>query len=108
MAYPKLTRVNVRISYSADDGFSSEVGFRGSKKTPEADLMAAIEELSRLAALFGFEDRAFEVFDSARARVFEWRKQRTAPNVKVTGLPHDASDGETSNAGCGRSGSPQG
>lgn len=25
-------------------------------------------------------------------------------NVKVTGLPHDASAGETNNAGCGRSG----
>ena len=78
MQDPKLTRTNVVVKYGADDGYSSEAGFKGTKERPELGLLAALEELARLTALFGFEAEALEAFNGARQRVADWRRQREA------------------------------
>ena len=81
MADPTLKRSSVSIRYSASDGYRYEVGYSntprmGVKPPPERPLLDALEELARLTALFGFEDKALEVFNSARDRVFAWRETR--------------------------------
>ena len=87
MSDPKLERTSVQITYRADDGYKAEVGyksgkgvraFEGGPTRPEAALLAGVEELARLTALFGFEAEARQAFDAATARVNEWRAQRAA------------------------------
>ena len=57
--------------------WSFRVDYRRTKETPpERPFIDAIEELARLTALFGFEEEALKVFNEARERVFEWRKNR--------------------------------
>jgi hypothetical protein len=78
---PKLKRTSVTIKYTASDGYRSEVNYSntgrmGTQPPPELPLIEALEELARLTALFGFEDRALEAFNGARQRVAEWRAQR--------------------------------
>ena len=75
---PKLKRTSVTVKYSADDGYSSDAGFKGTPERPELGLLAALEELARLTTLFGFDAEALDAFNSARARVEEWRKKRAA------------------------------
>ena len=75
---PKLKRTSVVVKYGADDGYSSDTKFTGTKERPEIGLLAALEELARLTALFGFEEEALEAFNGARQRVTEWRSQREA------------------------------
>ncbi len=74
---PTLVSTSVTVRYRADDGYSAETMFKSNKPasmTPEAVLIDALEELARLTALFGLEDKALEAFDKARQRVFDWRK----------------------------------
>jgi hypothetical protein len=82
MGDPKLTKTRVVIYYEADDGFECETQYSQEnciKAIPaEKPFIDAMEELARLTALFGFEDQAREVFDGARNRVAEWRKNRKA------------------------------
>lgn len=82
MSDPKLKCTSVVIKYTADDGYKSELMCKGGDGTtalvpPEKALLAGLEELARLTALFGFEDQALEVFTEARSRVAEWKSQRT-------------------------------
>lgn len=72
----KLKRTSVVVKYGADDGYSSEAKFAGTKERPELGLIAALEELARLTALFGFEAEALEAFNGARSRVAEWKATR--------------------------------
>lgn len=85
MSDPKLERTSVQINYCADDGYKAEAGYKSGKGVPaleggptlpEAALLAGVEELARLTALFGFEAEARKAFDSAVARVNEWRAHR--------------------------------
>ena len=78
MADPKLERNSVEIKYTADDGYSAVTGYRTGKGAPEGALLAGLEELARIAALFGFEDEARKTVDGAFARVAEWRAKRVA------------------------------
>ncbi len=86
MADPKLERSSVQINYTADDGYKSQCGYRSGKGAPvygdatkpEGALLAGLEELARLAALFGFESEARKAVEGAFARVAEWRAQRVA------------------------------
>ena len=86
MADPKLERSSVEIKYTADDGYSSVCGYRtgkgapvqGDATKPEGALLAGLEELARITALFGFEAEARKTVDEAFARVAEWRAQRVA------------------------------
>lgn len=83
---PTLARTNVRVAYTSSDGFRYELTTRGGVGTaneetgdpvpPELGLLAALEELARLTALFGFEVQAQERFDAARQRVVEWKAKR--------------------------------
>lgn len=75
---PKLNRTSVTVKYTADDGYSSDAGFKGTPERPELGLLGALEELARLTALFGFEAEALEAFNGARERVAEWRGKRAA------------------------------
>jgi hypothetical protein len=84
---PALKRTNVVIKYAASDGYQAEFTARGGEGTahrvtgepvpPQRALIAALQELARLTALFGFEDEALEAFTDARQRVAEWRAGRT-------------------------------
>jgi hypothetical protein len=77
MSDPTLKRTSVTIKYTASDGYSQDVGYSSARaSSPEAVLIEALEELARLTALFGFEDRALAAFNAARQRVFEWRATR--------------------------------
>lgn len=79
---PTLVSTSVTVRYRADDGYNAETTFRAKKAAgvaPEAGLLDALEELARLTALFGFEDKALEAFNGARQRVFDWRKTNS-PN----------------------------
>ena len=75
MNEPSLKKVSVRISYEADDGYRSVVSYESRKDgaSPNFALIEALEELSRLTALFGVEYQAKEVFEAARARVAKWK-----------------------------------
>ena len=81
MSDPKIAECSVAVRYRADDGYNSSVEFRVDYRRtkeipPERPFIDAIEELARLTALFGFEEEALKVFNEARERVFEWRKNR--------------------------------
>lgn len=85
MTDPQLVRASVQINYTADDGYRSECGFKSGKGAPdigfgptdpEAALLGGLEELARLTALFGFEDRALTVFNESRAAVAAWKESR--------------------------------
>lgn len=85
-ADPKLVRSSIEINYSANDGYRVEAlyrsgtGFRVGQEhlnpNPEEALLGALGELARITALFGFEDRALEIFNKNREAVFEWRRNR--------------------------------
>lgn len=79
MSDPTLTRSFVDIRYSSSDGYHMSVGFSGGATAPvppgEA-LLSAIDELARIASLFGLEaDVKQRVADSCQ-RVAEWRAAR--------------------------------
>lgn len=78
MSDPKLKKACVEITYEASDGYRSGFSVRSGRGTghpPETAMLAAVEELARLLALFGFEDEARSRV-GAFARVAEWRKNR--------------------------------
>lgn len=78
MTDPKLTGTAVDIRYTADDGYESEEGFRTeTMQKPEAALLAALGEIARLLALFGFEKEAVREFNEALQRVHDWKEART-------------------------------
>lgn len=81
MSDPLLTTSSVTIRYSANDGYSGEQTFKIypvdiGNIPPEQPMVDALEELARLTALFGFEDKALEAFNGARQRVANWKKGR--------------------------------
>lgn len=75
---PKLTGSEVTINYTSDDGYGSEhhSTSRPGDGRPHLPLLAALEELARVTALFGFEAEALERFNAARKRVADWRAAR--------------------------------
>lgn len=74
MPDPTISRSSVVIKYGSSDGFSSTQSIKNNKDTPHKALMTALDEISRLTALFGFEVEAETVFYAARSRVAEWKK----------------------------------
>lgn len=93
MSDPTLKRSSVTINYTASDGYRSAVNYSnrgqmGRQPPPELPLLDAIEELSRLCALFGFGDQAAQRVADARERVDAWRTARSkTPNVGVERRP---------------------
>lgn len=76
MADPTLKTTRVLISYTASDGYRSEMSLSSARApTPQAVYIEAVEELSRLCALFGFEAEARNAFDGAAQRVVASRKK---------------------------------
>ncbi len=75
---PKIVHCAVTISYRSDDGYSYKAKMATIKglPNPALPLIEALEELSRLTALFGFEDEALQAFNAARERVAKWRSER--------------------------------
>lgn len=88
MSDPTLKRTSVQIKYTGSDGYRSEFTAKGGAGTahrvtgeevpPQRALLAAIEELSRLTSLFGFEREARAAFDGSAAAVQDWRNKRAA------------------------------
>lgn len=86
MADPILKSTSVKISYSASDGYRSEVGFGSNRApTPHDALIGSIEEMARVLALFGFEAEARTAVESAFQRVAEWRSARAAASLHSQG-----------------------
>ena len=84
MSDPTLKRSSVTINYAASDGYRSTVNYSnigrmGIQPPPELPLLEAIEELSRLCALFGFGEQAAQRVAEARERVGAWRAGRITP-----------------------------
>lgn len=80
---PTLKRSSVTINFTASDGYRSAVNYSnrgqmGLQPPPELPLLDAIEELSRLCALFGFGEQAAQRVTEARERVDAWRTARAA------------------------------
>lgn len=96
MADPKLVRSSIEIKYAADDGYRAEYGGKsgqgsknlrtGEEVPPQHALIAGLEELARLTALFGFEAEALEAFNGARQRVAEWKAQRAQKTIPSQGI----------------------
>lgn len=86
MSDPTLKKTSVQIGYTSSDkyrmvwtakaGTGSKNAKTGEEVPPQHALIAGLEELARLTALFGFENEAFEAFNGARDRVAEWRRSR--------------------------------
>lgn len=92
MSDPTLKRTKVVISYTGSDGYRSEMTLKGgtgshhlvtgAEVPPQAALLAAVDELARITALFGFADEAMAEFTAAHLRVAQWRASR---KLKTTG-----------------------
>lgn len=79
IATPKIAALrtaNVKINYSATDGFSSRASYGPRGADPKLVIIEAIDELSRLAELFGFGNKALSAFQDAQERVKVWRAQQ--------------------------------
>lgn len=78
MSDPTLTRFSLDMGYTASDGYSMKVGYASGKQaTPEAAILDALDELTRIAALFGYGDQAAARSAAAIKRVADWRASRT-------------------------------
>lgn len=83
MADPTLKRTSVVIKYTSSDGyrmsFEAKGGtgiahrLTGEQVPPQHAFLAAVGELARMTALFGFEDEAKTEFDKAVTAIREWR-----------------------------------
>lgn len=78
MSDPTLKRSSVTIGFTASDGYKMQVNYSnrgrmGRFPPPNGPLLEAIDELGRLAELFGFGDEAAAKLDEARGRVKAWR-----------------------------------
>lgn len=97
MTDPTLKRSSVTINYTASDGYRSAVNYSnraqmGREPPPELPLLDAIEELSRLCALFGCGEQATQRVAEARQRVDAWRADRSkTPNVGGKAHPEGVS-----------------
>lgn len=86
MSDPKLTKTKVTIAYTSDDKYSSTYELKAGRGTrhaltgaevpAERGLLASIEELARLCALFGYEKEARELVEGAFTRVNEYNARR--------------------------------
>lgn len=86
MTAPTLKSASVQLIYRASDGYRMTTGFSSRMaETPSATLLAAIDELARVLALFGFEEEARSAVDDACNRVKANR--RTAP-VELSRADH--------------------
>jgi hypothetical protein len=99
-----MTKAKVVIGYHADDGYQTEAEYRAPNRnlprvTPKAAMLAALEELARLTALFGWEDEALEKFTAARERVAKFKEARAEREEPVRYCP-DCGDADC-NGECG-------
>lgn len=78
MSDPKLTKANVQLGYSSDDGYQTQTVFstRHNGGDPKAAFLDALEELTRICCLFGYEEQAREKFDGTAGRIRAWRTAR--------------------------------
>lgn len=83
MDHPKLINSRVVIEFECDDGYDKSSTYTNDradgKKIPHNALMTALDDLARITALYGFEDEALNVFNSARARVKECKVRDGVP-----------------------------
>ena len=85
-AEPTLKRTSIVIGYTSSDGYRSEMKGKGGKGTtnlrageevaPEIALLSALQELTRILCLFGFEAQVVKAFDEQLVAVQEWRESR--------------------------------
>lgn len=74
-----LTRTSVQLKFTTNSGYRSEFTGKGGKGSahrvtgeevpPQAPLLAALKEVARLSAVFGFEAQARAAFEEAVAGV---------------------------------------
>lgn len=76
---PTLKTTSVTIAYSASDGYSTKVGYSSRRApTPEQVLFDAIDELARIATLFGHAERAIRQVNEAVYRTQATLEARAA------------------------------
>lgn len=86
MSAPTLKSASVQLIYRASDGYRMTTGFSSRMAdTTSATLIAAIDELARVLALFGYEEEARSAVDDACNRVKADR--RTTP-VELSRADH--------------------
>jgi hypothetical protein len=83
MTDPTLKKTSIKFGYTASDGYRMSFEAKGGAGTqhrvtgaevpPEKALLEAMEELSRILALFGFGAEARAKFDAAQQAVADWR-----------------------------------
>lgn len=71
---PKLLKASVTIKYTSDDGYRSEIKFASTKATPEQILLAGLDELTRICALFIDEKDVTYTIEDVLERVAQWKK----------------------------------
>lgn len=80
MSDPTLKSASVTIRYTSSDGYSMETCLKGGPSNPlstaEHCLLDTLEELARLTALFGLQEKASERVEGSFKRVAEWRDTR--------------------------------
>lgn len=73
---PKLLKASVTIKYTTDDGYRSEVKFANNKATPEQILIAGLDELARICALFVSENDVTVTIEDVLERIAQWKENR--------------------------------
>lgn len=71
---PVMVEFKCDVFYKSDDSYQNKEKFRGDD--PKQVLLSAIDELSRIAHLFGLDEEAMNAFLEARGRILDWRKIR--------------------------------
>lgn len=77
-ADPVLTYAAVQIAYHANDGYRGTESIGGRGQDPKVAMLAALDELTRVLALFGFETEARAAAEGAFERVAAFRARVAA------------------------------
>jgi len=69
-----LTKAKIQFSIESDSGYRASSNF--SIGSPRENIIGAIEELARLAALDGYANEARAALDATVQRVIEWQAEQ--------------------------------
>lgn len=89
MTDPKLVVALVTITHASDDGYqSTESFFSGEGNPVEGVLLGALQELTRLTALYGFAKKAKDKFDAMQATMADFHAARHDPASATEPVPN--------------------
>lgn len=74
---PTMKSCLIQINFTASDGYSSKAGYSSKRIGSVRQTMAtAVDEIARLAELFGFGEDIEAAVKDARIRVKQWKGER--------------------------------